>query len=558
VPLSSYYVWGANWMPLSAHLSLKAVDAINDSIVAGLRADPGRGREIGGILLGSIEYLPDLPPVIRIEKFDPVDSEYRRGSSYVLTDGNKRTLGKKLAWWDKHGRRENLRPVGFFRSHTRRGLYLDNDDFLLIQGYFPDPQSVFLLVRPVPGAAGVGGFFFWQDGDMRRESSYQEFPFSSAKLALLNQTPVAQEPWVEPAPAANPAPVASVPPVASPAISHAPVASARPAMSSMQVPAAIAQPGRSLARPLPETRHSLPPSPAARKPMPAWLRFTAPIAVGVALGAIVFKVAMAGIFGHVAAPQPTVAMKPAPARPSAAPVASAGLPPAQSLPVEKPSPLLPNSRPTLAPVAAAPKPEKPALAAARPPAAKTPAPSNRNAPAPTGSASRVESAPAASVVLPGLAEPEPLIHQAAPLPGALTAIATPVRVEHLRRSAPVATVTVEPVSGSKLGRIVGRLPGFRRKSHAFVPARPIREITPSVPADEQLARDVPVDLKITVDPAGLVSGVEHTSNGANKDLVRLAENAARSWQFVPARRDDETVSSELILHFTFKSTQPAR
>jgi TonB family protein len=119
-------------------------------------------------------------------------------------------------------------------------------------------------------------------------------------------------------------------------------------------------------------------------------------------------------------------------------------------------------------------------------------------------------------------------------------------------------VTIEPVSGSKIGRIVGHIPLLHRRRKDFTPARPIRQVAPSVPADEQLARDVPVDLRITVDPAGNVSDVEQTSRGASQELVRLASDAARSWQFVPARRDDETVSSELILHFKFPGSRPTQ
>jgi TonB family protein len=114
---------------------------------------------------------------------------------------------------------------------------------------------------------------------------------------------------------------------------------------------------------------------------------------------------------------------------------------------------------------------------------------------------------------------------------------------------------VEPVSGSKIGRVVGRIPGFGRlgrKNKDFVPARPIRQITPTAPAGEHLARDVPVDVKVTVDPAGNVASAD--SRGGDRELSRLAVDAARSWQFVPARRNDETVTSELILHFTFKGT----
>jgi TonB family protein len=114
-------------------------------------------------------------------------------------------------------------------------------------------------------------------------------------------------------------------------------------------------------------------------------------------------------------------------------------------------------------------------------------------------------------------------------------------------------VTIEPVSGSKLGRIVRRIPliGHKRHQQAFVPAQPIRQVAPVVPADEHLERDVPVDLRVTVDPDGNVADIEQASHAANKNLVRVASDAARSWRFVPARKNDETVPSELILHFTF-------
>ena len=114
------------------------------------------------------------------------------------------------------------------------------------------------------------------------------------------------------------------------------------------------------------------------------------------------------------------------------------------------------------------------------------------------------------------------------------------------------------MSGSKIGRVVGHIPGLGRlkRNKDFVPARPIRQVTPTVPADEHLARDVPVDVRVMVDPAGNVAGVD--PRGGDRELARLAAEAARSWQFVPARRNDETVSSELILHFTFKGTAAAQ
>jgi TonB family protein len=142
-----------------------------------------------------------------------------------------------------------------------------------------------------------------------------------------------------------------------------------------------------------------------------------------------------------------------------------------------------------------------------------------------------------------------------PAPEPLVPIATPARVEHTRRPTAMATVTVEPLTGSKIGRLVGKISPFRRKKQGFVPARAIHQVTPAVPANEHLERDVPVDLRVTVDPAGNVSEVEQASRNADRQLVRLASDAARSWQFVPARNNDETVTSELILHFRFPGSR---
>jgi TonB family protein len=122
---------------------------------------------------------------------------------------------------------------------------------------------------------------------------------------------------------------------------------------------------------------------------------------------------------------------------------------------------------------------------------------------------------------------------------------------------PATTVTVEPVRESKVGRLVGHIPGLRRlekKNQNFVPARPIREIAPATPASEQLEHDVPVDLRVRIDPSGRVASIEPASKAGNPRLADLAADAARNWQFEPARRNDEQVSSELILHFTFRST----
>jgi len=494
-------------MPLAVHLHTQVITDLNLAIASAHRLQPERAEEIGGLLLGRIEYPTSSRPIIHIEKFDPIESEHRRGPSYDLSERDKRVLARKLAWWNSHGRKEYLRPVGFYRTHTRRGLYLDKDDSVLLVNYFPEPYAVVLLVRPEPGGNSVGGFFFWEDGDMHREATYQEFPFNPANLPLVSAPPASPQPAAEPAPpvAARAAPTPPPPP-------------------------------RQVTRPTSAVQ--------AHSPASSWARMAIPVAAGLIAGAIVY-----GLVVHKAQQTPPSSVrrtpptanttKPAPAIAAVTPVQPPAVPAAPLPPIEKPSPFLPKAKP------AAKSLPTPPERVAQPP---------QPLPSPSGSASRTSPAPTTTVVVPSRAEATPPA-AAVPEPPVLAPITTPVRIEPPRHPVRHATVTVEPVSGSKIARVVGHIPGLGRlgkRNKGFVPARPIRQVTPTVPADEHLASDVPVDVKVTVDPAGNVASAD--SRGGDKQLSRLAVDAARSWQFVPARHNDETVSSEMILHFTFKGT----
>jgi len=518
-------------MPLAVSLSDQTISEINRAMAAVHGSDPARDVEIGGILLGSFDVSAGAQKTVRIERFDPLVSEHRRGSSYVLSDRDKKVLARKLDWWTKHGHKKNLQPVGFFRSHTRRGLYLDNDDFILFQHFFPEP-AVFLLVRPTAGAESVGGFFFWEEGDVHREASYQEFSFRPDRL------PLTEAPSPEPAPVFQQTPP---PRLAERVIRVMPAAPPLP-VPTPAIPAATPSPGVPASTMLGPAM----PSPAGRR-VPFWVQVTIPIGVGVALGAAIFAFVTQGT-----APQkPPVA---------AAPVRHKSTTPTPAPQVvEKPSPLEANSRPVVV-AANLPVPEPPR---ARPKPAAMPARPTLSpqTPSPTGSASRTDAAaasgPVTAVVAPAPAPAPPPVAEATPSPSAapMAPITAPARVERHIRPPSVARVTVEPVSGSKIGRVVSRIPGFRHRQKTFVPARPLRQVTPTLPADERLTRDVPVYLRVTVDPAGNVTDVEQASHGADRQLVRLASDAARNWHFAPARRNDETVTSELILHFTFPGSE---
>jgi hypothetical protein len=73
--------------------------------------------------------------------------------------------------------------LGYYRSHLREGLSLSAADLQIIDSYFQEPASVFLLVKVSASTKScTAGFFFWEDGMVQPE-------FSSLEVALGRKPP---------------------------------------------------------------------------------------------------------------------------------------------------------------------------------------------------------------------------------------------------------------------------------------------------------------------------------------------------------------------------------
>jgi len=190
------YVWEDPGDSIMIQVGLDLVERLGTAVQRGLGAGP-RGNEIGGILLG--RPLPGFRRAVLIEDFEVAHCEHLRGGSYTLSPKDQRSLRIRLA------RHVGQQVVGYFRSHTRPGMYLDRDDFAVFSQYFPEPWQVFLLVRPSTEGPAMGGFFFWEEGDVNRRSTYRQFPFECARLATGDFPITGGQPASAPVP--RPAPV---------------------------------------------------------------------------------------------------------------------------------------------------------------------------------------------------------------------------------------------------------------------------------------------------------------------------------------------------------------
>jgi TonB family protein len=87
-----------------------------------------------------------------------------------------------------------MQIVGFFRSHTRKGLGLRTEDVKIFNRFFPKQYQVALLVKPFVTKPTAGAIFIREGRSLRSESSYKEFPFRTSTV----------ERRAFPAPASNP------------------------------------------------------------------------------------------------------------------------------------------------------------------------------------------------------------------------------------------------------------------------------------------------------------------------------------------------------------------
>ena len=208
------YLWEVANKPVAVRINLDMVDRLEHEVVESFRSLTSRGSEVGGLLLGNIQS--GNPARISVEAYELVSCDYARGPLYQLSETDAERFRRAI----EQSKTSGLRVVGFFRSHTRKGLGLDAEDLAFFSGQFRDPQQIALLIRPYASKPSTAGVFIWENGTVRGEASYQEFPFRRSELERLVQTeskPAEKTSPVEnpDAPVSKPATRAQIVPIAS-------------------------------------------------------------------------------------------------------------------------------------------------------------------------------------------------------------------------------------------------------------------------------------------------------------------------------------------------------
>jgi proteasome lid subunit RPN8/RPN11 len=171
-----YWRWDSPGRAVSVNVAYPAIDAIHQALRELIHNAPIRGAELGGLLLGSSQSEAEALAV-RIEAFEPFPSSYPRGASWLLDREGLDPFKVSLA------APRDLTVVGFFRSHTRKGLFLSDEDLAFLEEFFPAPGNVILLVKPFTTRPSQAGVFFRENGALPRETFAVELPFESPHLA---------------------------------------------------------------------------------------------------------------------------------------------------------------------------------------------------------------------------------------------------------------------------------------------------------------------------------------------------------------------------------------
>jgi hypothetical protein len=178
------YLWEVEQKPVSVRIDLQVGEQIGRKAAEAVRSVTGIGSEIGGLLLGTVTA--GKPILVTVEDFKLIQCDYRSGPLYRFGEADLEQFDRAVA--TQVSARSRLLVVGFFRSHTRKGLALDAADIQLVAARFGKPHQIVLLIQPSFVRANRAGIFIWENGTMHAEATYCEFTLSSGEL--VRQAPV--------------------------------------------------------------------------------------------------------------------------------------------------------------------------------------------------------------------------------------------------------------------------------------------------------------------------------------------------------------------------------
>lgn len=194
---AKFGTWAVPESPVDVEYSLVVIEEIRQVVADGFQRLQRGGIEVGGVLYGTRE-----DRVVRILAMREIACEHARGPTFHLSDNDRAALTAQLVRDKDDMRLEGMLVVGWFLSHTRSDVTLQQSDLDTYSAFFPEPWQVAMVVHPGRAGAMRAGFFVREpDGTVKGERSYQEFNFPDRLAGVLDRAPRERRPLMDPPPA---------------------------------------------------------------------------------------------------------------------------------------------------------------------------------------------------------------------------------------------------------------------------------------------------------------------------------------------------------------------
>ncbi len=165
----NFGTWNVAESPFTAEYSIEVIEQIRAAVQEGFQRLSRGGIEAGGVLYGT-----HSGRTIRVLAQRPIPCEHTRGPAFLLSDQDKAGLTALLDRRDKS--LGDLTVVGWYVSHTKSEICLNESDLEIYNGYFAAPWHVTLVLRPGRYGGTRAGFFVREpDGSVQVERSYLDF-----------------------------------------------------------------------------------------------------------------------------------------------------------------------------------------------------------------------------------------------------------------------------------------------------------------------------------------------------------------------------------------------
>ncbi|HLJ17565.1 MAG TPA: hypothetical protein VKV15_23925 [Bryobacteraceae bacterium] len=177
-PESSLTTWSTAENQVSIEYPVSLLQEIDAYVREAFHRLSRGGMEVGGVLFGVHE-----DSKISLHAWRPISCEYSKGPCFVLSENDKSDLEKFLEASAKDPKLNGMEPLGWFVSHTRTGVAMQQPDLEIYQQYFPEPWQVALLLHPVKSAATRAGFFIREANGSVPENARREFAIEGPQTA---------------------------------------------------------------------------------------------------------------------------------------------------------------------------------------------------------------------------------------------------------------------------------------------------------------------------------------------------------------------------------------